>query len=120
MGGATVKMATLHNEDDIRRKDIRVNDWVVVERAGEVIPQVVSPVVSRRSGEEREFEMPPLCPVCGTPTARPDGEAMTYCFNTACPAQFARLFMHFVSRGAMDIEGMGERLALAVIEAEPC
>ena len=118
VGGATVKMATLHNEDDIRRKDIRINDWVVVERAGEVIPQVVSPVVSRRSGEEREFEMPPLCPVCGTPTARPEGEAMTYCFNTACPAQFARLFMHFVSRGAMDIEGMGERLALAVIEAE--
>ena len=118
VGGATVKMATLHNEDDIRRKDIRVNDWVVVERAGEVIPQVVSPVVSRRSGEEREFEMPPQCPVCGTPTARPEGEAMTYCFNTACPAQFARLFMHFVSRGAMDIEGMGERLALAVIDAD--
>ncbi len=117
VGGATVKMATLHNEDDIRRKDIRINDWVVVERAGEVIPQVVSPVVSRRSGEEREFEMPRLCPVCSTPTARPDGEAMTYCFNTACPAQFARLFMHFVSRGAMDIEGMGERLALAVIGA---
>ncbi len=117
VGGATVKMATLHNEDDIRRKDIRVNDWVVVERAGEVIPQVVSPVVSRRSGEEREFEMPPQCPVCSTPTARPEGEAMTYCFNTACPAQFARLFMHFVSRGAMDIEGMGERLALAVIDA---
>ena len=118
VGGATVKMATLHNEDDIRRKDIRVNDWVVVERAGEVIPQVVSPVVSRRSGDEYEFEMPRLCPVCDTPTARPEGEAMTYCFNTACPAQFARLFMHFVSRGAMDIEGMGERLALAVIEAE--
>ena len=90
VGGATVKMATLHNEDDIRRKDIRVNDWVVVERAGEVIPQVVSPVVSRRNGEECEFEMPRLCPVCGTPTARPDGEAMTYCFNTACPAQFAQ------------------------------
>ena len=117
VGGATVKMATLHNEDDIRRKDIRINDWVVVERAGEVIPQVVSPVVSRRSGEEREFEMPRLCPVCSTPTARPTDEAMTYCFNTACPAQFARLFMHFVSRGALDIEGMGERVALAVIGA---
>ncbi len=117
VGGATVKMATLHNEDDIRRKDIRVNDWVVVERAGEVIPQVVSPVVSRRNGEEREFEMPSECPDCRAPTARPEGEAMTYCFNTACPAQFARLFMHFVSRGAMDIEGMGERLALAVIDA---
>ena len=117
VGGATVKMATLHNEDDIHRKDIRVKDWVVVERAGEVIPQVVSPVVSRRNGDEYEFEMPPLCPVCDTPTARPEGEAMTYCFNTACPAQFARLFMHFVSRGAMDIEGMGERLAQAVIDA---
>ena len=117
VGGATVKMATLHNEDDIHRKDIRVKDWVVVERAGEVIPQVVGPVVSRRSGDERKFKMPQCCPVCGTPTARPDGEAMTYCFNTACPAQFARLFMHFVSRGAMDIEGMGERLALAVIDA---
>ncbi len=117
VGGATVKMATLHNEDDIRRKDIRINDWVVVERAGEVIPQVVGPVVSRRSGGESEFEMPRLCPVCSTPTARPADEAMTYCFNTACPAQFARLFMHFVSRGAMDIEGMGERVALAVIGA---
>ena len=117
IGGATVRMATLHNEDDIRRKDIREGDWVVVERAGEVIPQVVAPVVARRTGEEREFAMPATCPVCGGKVVRPEGEAASYCTNTACPAQFARLLMHFVGRGAMDIEGMGAKLALVLIDA---
>ena len=117
IGGATVKLATLHNEDDIRRKDLRVGDWVVVERAGEVIPQVVAPVVSRRTGQEIEFRMPERCPACGEPVVRPLGEALTYCVNIACPAQFARLLMHFVSKGAMDVEGMGEKLALALIDA---
>ena len=117
IGGATVKMATLHNEDDIRRKDIREGDWVVVERAGEVIPQVVAPVEARRTGEERVFSMPTSCPVCGAKVVRPQDEAASYCTNTACPAQFARLFMHFVGRGSMDIEGLGEKLALALIEA---
>ena len=117
VGGATVRMATLHNEDDIRRKDIRIGDWVTVERAGEVIPQVVAPVVARRTGEEKEFHMPDRCPACGEPVLRPEGEAMTYCVNAACPAQFAQLLMHFVSRGAMDIEGMGEKLALSLIDA---
>ena len=117
IGGATVKMATLHNEEDIRRKDIRVGDWVVVERAGEVIPRVVGPVVARRTGEEREFTMPTICPVCGGEVTRSEGEAASYCTNTACPAQFARLLMHFVGRGSMDIEGLGEKLALALIEA---
>ena len=117
VGGATVKMATLHNEDDIRRKDIRIGDWVTVERAGEVIPQVVAPVVARRTGEEEEFHMPDRCPACGELVLRPEGEAMTYCVNVACPAQFARLLMHFVSRSAMDIEGMGEKLALSLIDA---
>ena len=117
IGGATVKMATLHNEDDIRRKDIRVGDWVVVERAGEVIPQVVAPVVARRTGEEQEFTMPITCPVCGGRVVRHEGEAMTYCVNAACPAQFARLLMHFVSRSAMDIEGVGEKLALSLLKA---
>ncbi len=117
IGGATVKLATLHNEDDIRRKDLRIGDWVVVERAGEVIPQVVAPVTARRTGEEREFRMPERCPACGEPVVRPADEAMTYCVNTACPAQFARLLMHFVSKGAMDVEGMGEKLALALIDA---
>ncbi|MBI2171653.1 MAG: NAD-dependent DNA ligase LigA [Chloroflexi bacterium] len=117
IGGATVKMATLHNEDDIRRKDLRIGDWVVVERAGEVIPQVVAPLASRRTGEEQEFRMPQRCPACGEPVLRPPGEAMTYCLNNGCPAQFSRLLMHFVSRGAMDVEGMGEKLALAFIDA---
>ena len=117
IGGATVRMATLHNEDDIRRKDIREGDWVVVERAGEVIPRVVAPVVARRTGEEREFIMPSTCPVCGGRVVRPEGEAASYCTNTACPAQFARLLTHFVGRGAMDIEGMGAMLALSLIDA---
>ena len=117
VGGATVKMATLHNEDDIRRKDIRIGDWVTMERAGEVIPRVVAPVVARRTGQERHFSMPDRCPACGEPVMRPEGEAMTYCVNAACPAQFARLLMHFVGRSAMDIEGLGEKLALALIEA---
>ena len=117
IGGATVKMATLHNEDDIRRKDIRVGDWVVVERAGEVIPRVVGPMVARRTGEEREFTMPTICPVCGGEVTRSEGEAASYCTNTACPAQFARLLMHFVGRGSIDIEGLGEKLAVALIKA---
>ena len=105
---ATVKLATLHNEDDIRRKDIRVGDTVIVQRAGEVIPQVVGPVVSKRTGTERVFEMPKVCPVCKTPVLRPPGEAMSYCLNRACPAQIFRLLVHFAQ--AMDIEGMGEAL----------
>lgn len=117
VGGATVKMATLHNEDDVQRKDLRIGDWVTVERAGEVIPQVVSPVVARRTGGEREFKMPERCPACGEPAVRFPGEAARYCVNTRCPAQFARLLMHFVSRGAMDVEGLGERQCLALIDA---
>ena len=117
VGGVRVKMATLHNEDDIRRKDIRIGDWVVVERAGEVIPQVVGPVVSRRTGEEREFRMPERCPACGGQVVRPSEEAMSYCVNASCPAQFSQLLGHFVGRGMMDIDGMGEALARALIDA---
>jgi DNA ligase (NAD+) len=117
VGGVTVKTATLHNEDDIRRKDVRVGDWVVVERAGEVIPRVVAPIVGRRIGEEREFAMPEQCPECGTPVVRIPGEALTRCPNTACPAQLLELLKHFVSRGGMDIEGMGEKLCYALLNA---
>jgi DNA ligase (NAD+) len=117
VGGVTVKLATLHNEDDIRRKDLRIGDWVTVERAGEVIPRVVAPVVGRRTGEEREFAMPERCPVCQTAVLRPPGEAMTRCPNTACPAQGYELLKHFVSRGAMDIEGMGEKLCSSLLDA---
>ena len=117
VGGAMVKMATLHNEDDIRRKDLRIGDWVVVERAGEVVPRVVSPIVGRRTGEERVFAMPEHCPVCGTRIVRPQGEVMSRCPNAACPAQLFELLKHFVSRGGMDIEGMGEKLCLSLLNA---
>ncbi|HEY4668406.1 MAG TPA: NAD-dependent DNA ligase LigA, partial [Tepidiformaceae bacterium] len=111
VGGARVGMATLHNEGDIQRKDIRIGDTVVVQRAGEVIPQVVAPVVSLRDGSEREFRMPESCPVCGTAVSRDPAEAAVYCPNTACPAQQMRLLEHFASRGGMDIEGLGEQIA---------
>ena len=115
VSGVTVKQATLHNEDDIRRKDIRVGDYVVVERAGEVIPQVVGPVVERRTGEEKEFRMPERCPVCGTPVLRAEGEAMHRCPNGACPAQIYERLRHFA--GAMDIEGLGSKQVAALLEA---
>lgn len=111
VGGANVSMATLHNEGDVRRKDIREGDTVIVQRAGEVIPQVVAPVLSLRDGTERVFEMPPTCPSCGTEVSRDPGEAAVYCPNAACPAQQIRLLEHFASRGAMDIEGFGEKVA---------
>ena len=117
VGGATVKLATLHNEDDIHRKDIRIGDTVIIQRAGDVIPQVVGPVVSVRTGKEKIYRTPKKCPVCGAPVRRLEGEAMSYCTNTACPAQAFRLLTHFVSRGAMDIDGIGESLAAALLKA---
>ncbi|OAI39085.1 hypothetical protein AYO38_08260 [bacterium SCGC AG-212-C10] len=111
VGGATVSLATLHNEGDIRRKDIRVGDTVIVQRAGEVIPQVVAPVVSLRTGAEQEFEMPAECPSCRTPVSRDPAEAAVYCPNLSCPTQLIRLLEHFAGRGSMDIEGLGERTA---------
>ena len=107
IAGATVRQATLHNEDYIRGKDLLIGDWVVVERAGEVIPQVVSVIADRRDGSERDFRMPAACPSCAEPVVSPEDEAMSYCDNASCPVQLVRLLEHFVSRGAMDIEGMG-------------
>jgi len=117
VGGVTVKRAALHNEDDIRRKDIRIGDTVIVQRAGEVIPEVVGPVVSLRTGKEKHFVMPAKCPVCGSEVIKPEGEAMSRCTNMSCPAQIYELVKHFVSRGAMDIEGIGEKLAEALLNA---
>ena len=117
VSGVTVRQATLHNEDDIRRKDIRIGDYVVVERAGEVIPQVVAPVADRRTGDERVFEMPDRCPVCATPVVRMEGEAMHRCVNTACPAQRYERFLHFVSQAGVDIEGLGGRLVAVLLDA---
>jgi DNA ligase (NAD+) len=115
VGGVTISQATLHNEDDIHRKDIREGDWVVVHRAGEVIPQVVAPIAGRRTGQEQEWHMVDKCPTCGTPAVREPGEAMYYCPNLSCPAQFFRLLGHFT--GVMDIDGFGEAMCGRVIQA---
>lgn len=116
VGGATVSLATLHNEGDIRRKDIREGDTVIVQRAGEVIPQVVGPVLSLRTGDEQEFSMPAVCPSCETPISRDPAEAAYYCPNASCAAQAIRMLEHFASRGAMDIEGLGERMAITLYQ----
>lgn len=110
IGGVVVRRATLHNEDEIARKDIRIGDTVVVQRAGDVIPQVVMVLTDHRTGNEVPFEMPQTCPVCGTPTFREPGEAMRYCTNSACPAQLKEHLHHFVARTAMDIDGLGSKL----------
>jgi DNA ligase (NAD+) len=107
LGGVTIKLATLHNRDDVRRKDIRVGDLVVVKRAGDVIPQVVGPVLEQRTGTEKVFEYPTVCPSCGKKVVHEEGEAMAYCVNRDCPAQLFEGLNHFVSRGAMDIVGLG-------------
>ncbi len=114
VGGVIVKQATLHNEDDIRRKDIREGDTVIVQRAGDVIPQVVGPVVSRRTGKEKPYKLPKKCPVCRSGAYRPPGEAMSYCSNISCPAQMFRWITHFL--GVMDIEGLGEQWASTLLE----
>jgi DNA ligase (NAD+) len=117
VGGVTISSAALHNEEDIHRKDIRIGDWVVVQRAGEVIPEIVEPIASRRTGKERIFHMPDRCPVCGSEVIKPEGEAMHRCTNAACPSQTLEKIKHFVSRGAMDIDGVGEKLCQALFEA---
>ena len=109
VGGVTVRQATLHNEDDIRKKDIREGDLVKVKRAGDVIPQVVAPVVSQRTGAEREFSYPERCPECASTIIRVEGEAMAYCPNTRCPAQRLEKLKHFAGRGAMDVQGLGQQ-----------
>jgi DNA ligase (NAD+) len=107
VAGSTVARATLHNLDEVRRKDIRIGDHVVLQKAGDVIPEVVRPIVERRDGSEREFEMPERCPVCDTPVVRDEGAVRVYCPNVACPARVSQEFSHFVGRGGMDIEGAG-------------
>ena len=118
IGGVTVRLATLHNEEDIHRKDLRVGDRVVVKRAGEVIPQVVGPVLDEGEQRGAPFRMPDRCPVCGTPVERPDDEVMTYCPNVSCSARIFWGLVHFVSRSAMDIRGLGERTCDQLLELE--
>lgn len=107
VGGVTVSSATLHNEDLILQKDIREGDWVEIMRAGEVIPQVIGPLRDRRTGTEKAFVPPEVCPACGTPAVRPPDEAMRYCTNAGCPGRLFESIVHFASRDAMDIRGLG-------------
>ena len=116
VGGATVGVATLHNEEQVRLKDVRIGDDVIVQRAGDVIPEVVGPVLSRREGREvREFVMPSTCPACGAAVFRDPEAVATYCPNRRCPTKLARQLEHFASRGAMDIEGLGEQLSARLV-----
>jgi len=126
VGGVTIKQAALHNEDDIRRKDIREGDTVIIQRAGEVIPEVVGPILSKRTGQEKEFNLldkldkndegQPTCPVCGSEVIKPQGEVMYYCSNSACPAQIQQRIELFVSRSAMDIRGIGESMSALLLK----
>ena len=116
LAGSTVSRATLHNEDEIRRKDIRIGDHVVIQKAGEVIPEVVRVIVEARSGDERTFTMPDHCPVCDAEVTRPEGEAVARCSGVACPAQLKQRIEHFVSRGALDIEGIGPALVEQLVD----
>jgi DNA ligase (NAD+) len=107
VAGSTVARATLHNLDEVRRKDVLIGDWVVLQKAGDVIPEVVRSIPERRTGTEQPFEMPATCPVCGTPIVQDEGAVRHYCPNRACPARVAQEFGHFAGRGGMDIEGAG-------------
>lgn len=110
LAGTSVSRATLHNEDFIREKDIKLFDHVIVQKAGDIIPQIVEVVKEDRTGDEKDFVMPSVCPECGEPTVRLEGEAAVKCINISCPAQIRRGMIHFVSREAMDIDGMGESI----------
>ncbi len=116
IGGVTVRRATLHNPREIARKNIRIGDHVVVQRAGDVIPEVVKPIESQRDGTEREFELPEGCPVCGAPVRYSDEEIVPYCENLECPAQIKGRLEHFASRRALDIEGLGTKLIEQLVE----
>ncbi|MEE8319045.1 MAG: NAD-dependent DNA ligase LigA [Dehalococcoidales bacterium] len=138
VGGVTIRQAALHNEDDIRRKDIRIGDSVIVQRAGGVIPEIIGPIENKRTGKEKEFSLKEkswqiyrnkrglpeenktpdnaICPECGTEAIKPEGEVMYYCSNAACPAQAQQRIEHFVSRGAMDIRGIGKNLSATLYQ----
>lgn len=113
--GSEVSRATLHNEDEIRRKDLRIGDWVWLHKAGAVIPEVLGSIPEERTGEEREFVMPTHCPVCETAVVRPEGEAVTRCPNRRCSAQLEASIRYFCSRNALDIEGFGEKIVSKLV-----
>ncbi len=116
LAGTTVARASLHNEDEIKRLDLRIGDYVMIEKSGEIIPQVLSVVASKRDGSEVEFEYPTFCPVCNSPAVRPEGEAVRRCTNDICPAKIKARILYFSSRKAMDIEGLGEVLVETLVD----
>jgi DNA ligase (NAD+) len=119
VAGSTVENATLHNEDEIKRKGVKVGDTVVLRKAGDVIPEIVGPVADLRDGSEVEFEFPTYCPACGTKLVRPVGEADTRCPNTrSCPAQLRERMFHLAGRGALDIEVLGYEAASALLDGK--
>jgi DNA ligase (NAD+) len=118
VGGVTVSRATLHNEDELRRKDVREGDWVFVRRAGDVIPEIVKVITAKRTGAEQPFVFPTTCPVCQAPVKKEADGAIARCTNRACPAQLAGRLRHFATRTAMDIDGLGEKLCEAFVEHE--
>ncbi len=118
VGGSTVGLATLHNQDEVARKDVRVGDTVIVRKAGDVIPEVVGPVLAKRKKGARKWKFPTLCPVCNQPLVRPEGEADTRCVNVDCPAQRVQRIVFFAGRSAMDIEGLGEERVTQFVEAD--
>src|SRR6266700_2642000 len=115
--GVTVSRAALHNEEDIQRKDLRIGDWVLVQRAGEVIPQVVKPIIERRTGQEEVYHLPERCPRCDTPIVHTPDQAMAYCPNEDCPSRNLESLIHFVSKGAMDIDTIGEKTCVQLMDA---
>jgi DNA ligase (NAD+) len=117
VGGVTVSRATLHNEDEVARKDVRVGDTVLIQRAGDVIPEVVQVITEKRPKDAQPFRMPQRCPVCGTPLVRPEGEKVTRCPNPDCFGSQTRSLMHFASKTAMDIDGLGEKIILQLVNA---
>lgn len=118
VAGATVSRATLHNEDEIEKKDVRIGDTVLVQRAGDVIPEVVKVILSKRTGNEKKFSMPARCPVCGSAVMRIEGEAATRCINAGCAAQIKERIKHFASKSAFDIDGMGDKLVEQLVEKD--
>ena len=117
VGGVTVSRATLHNEAEIRRLDLKIGDWVMIERRGDVIPKIVMAIPARRDGTERDYAFPDTCPACGASIERTEDDVLSYCTNASCPAQFKERLAHFVSRGAMDIEGLGMERLVQFVEA---
>jgi DNA ligase (NAD+) len=116
LAGTVVSRASLHNEDEIKRLGIKLGDYVLIEKSGEIIPQVLQVIESRRTGDEREYEFPRICPVCATPVVRPEGEAVTRCPNPDCPAKVKARILYFASRKAMDIEGLGDVLVEKLVD----